>query len=101
MFLDRKKKEEDFFDFRKYRFGWINEKIFADSGLGEDKKDSFVKHIDPRYLLLHETTLENLIYLRESYWYYMDFQLNTLVCSRGDLQAHRGNRRFLKESQHF
>ena len=56
-----------------------NEKMLMYFGFSEQQKETFKQVIDPRYFFLHKTSLDNLMYLRESYWYYLEFQLNTLV----------------------
>lgn len=35
--------------------------------------------VDPKYLLMHRIDTAKLVYLEESYWYYMEFQLNMAV----------------------
>ena len=79
--LENKHKKDNvqFYDFRELIFGKINEKISKKFGLSEDDRKTFKNIIDPRYFLLHKRSLDNIMYLRESYWYYMEFQLNTLI----------------------
>ena len=74
-----KKDNKSFYDFRERIFNKINEKISHKFNLSEQDRQTFMDVIDPRYLLLHKRSLDNIMYLRESYWYYMEFQLNTLI----------------------
>jgi len=79
--LEKKHKKDNkpFYDFRERIFNKINEKISHKFQLSEPDRKTFMDVIDPRYLLLHKRSLDNIMYLRESYWYYMEFQLNTLI----------------------
>lgn len=42
-------------------------------------QDAFVSHADPEYLVLETVGVEHLAYVREQYWYHMEFQLNLLL----------------------
>ncbi len=42
-------------------------------------KGAFDSHIDPEVVALHTIGVEKLAYLREQYWYHLEFQLNLLL----------------------
>ena len=73
------KDNETFYSFKRSIIDKINERMSKYFDLSEDEKKIFKKIIDPRYFFLHKESLANIMYLRESYWYYLEFQLNTLV----------------------
>ncbi len=73
------KNNKSFYEFRKYVISKTNEKMSTFFDLSEEQKEIFKQTVDPRYFFLHKESLTNLMYLRESYWYYLEFQLNTLV----------------------
>jgi hypothetical protein len=79
--LEKKHKEKnnEFYEFRELAFTKIKEKVFEFLEFEDDEKKVFIQSIDPRFFFLHKTMLPNLMYLRESYWYYLEFQLNTLL----------------------
>lgn len=41
-------------------------------------KNSLIKHLDPIFLMLHEMDLQKLVFIQESYWYYLEFQMNAM-----------------------
>lgn len=47
--------------------------------ISSDITSEYYSHIDIRSFLLNRKNLNNLQYLRESYWYYMEFQINSIV----------------------
>jgi hypothetical protein len=73
------KNNRSFYEFRKYVIAKTNEKMSTYFDISEQQKEIFKQTVDPRYFFLHKESLANLMYLRESYWYYLEFQLNTLV----------------------
>ena len=73
------KNNKSFYEFRKYVIAKTNEKMSTYFDFSEQQKEIFKQTVDPRYFFLHKESLANLMYLRESYWYYLEFQLNTLV----------------------
>ncbi|MEJ2308419.1 MAG: hypothetical protein P8Z78_03755 [Gammaproteobacteria bacterium] len=79
--LEKRHKAEcsDFYDFRRRMFSKVTQTAADQFTLGDEDRNAFMTHVDPRYFLLHRRSLENIMYLRESYWYYMEFQLNTLM----------------------
>ncbi len=66
-------------NFRKLVIDKANEKTLKYFGFCRQQEKLFKQEIDPRYFFLHKQSLDNLMYLRDSYWYYLEFQLNTLV----------------------
>ena len=79
--LEKRHKAEcmDFYDFRERMFNTITQAAGDRVTLSHEDHNAFMTYVDPRYFLLHKRSLENIMYLRESYWYYMEFQLNTLM----------------------
>ena len=73
------KNNKSFYNFRKSVIEKSNKKMLTYFGFSEQHEEIFKQVIDPRYFFLHKISLDNLMYLRESYWYYLEFQLNTLV----------------------
>lgn len=72
------KKEKPFYNLRKFVFEETGELMARHFGFSGEQKQTFKQVFDPRYFLLHRRALNNVMYLRESYWYYMEFQLNIL-----------------------
>lgn len=50
-------------------------------------KNSFNKQIDPEIVLLHSLGVEKLAYVREQYWYHLEFQLNLILSIVGITSA--------------
>jgi len=42
-------------------------------------EESFDKYVDSEYLLLHQIGVQEFAYVREQYWYHLEFQLNLLL----------------------
>ena len=74
-----KRNNAEFYNLQKSIMEKMNIKVSKKFDLSDKDSSVFKNTIDPRYFFLHKKPLENLMYLRESYWYYMEFQLNTLV----------------------
>lgn len=79
--LEKRHKQQnaEFFALRKAMNEKINRHMAARFDLDTEQTAQIADHLDPRYLLLHKMKLDNLMYLRESYWYFFEFQLNSLV----------------------
>ena len=43
------------------------------------KKEEFEKLFDYESFLLHRQSVSNLLYLKRGYWYYLEFQLNSIL----------------------
>ncbi|HZL11166.1 MAG TPA: hypothetical protein VFC65_14330 [Prolixibacteraceae bacterium] len=41
--------------------------------------DDFKKHVEVNAFLLHRMNIDNLQYIKTSYWYYLEFQLNSII----------------------
>lgn len=48
-------------------------------GVDPKFKEVFDSHVDPEYVLLQTIGVEKLAYVREQYWYHLEFQLNLLL----------------------
>jgi hypothetical protein len=48
-------------------------------GIDENLKTAFSTHIDPELVLLRPVGVEQLAYVREQYWFHLEFQLNLLL----------------------
>ncbi len=46
-----------------------------------ESNDVHLKDLDFKSLLLNFSSLENIHYLKESYWYYLEFQMNSIVAA--------------------
>lgn len=74
-----KKNNEQFYKLREDIFEFIKLKAISNYALTENNRATFMKSVDPRFVLLSRGSYDNIMYLRESYWYHMEFQLNSLV----------------------
>lgn len=54
----------------------VNDRYSSEGKLPRELFEDYKKHIDLEFLLLPLVKLEKLIFLQESYWYYLEFQLN-------------------------
>ena len=48
-------------------------------GIDQGLRSAFNKNIDPELVLLHGIGVEKIAYVREQYWYHLEFQLNLLL----------------------
>jgi hypothetical protein len=48
-------------------------------GADQKLKAAFYERIDPELVLLHSIGVDKLAYVREQYWYHLEFQLNLLL----------------------
>ncbi len=54
-------------------------------------EQSFLRHADPEVLVLQAVGMEHLAYIREQYWYHMEFQMNLMLAVTGLLLALLGS----------
>ncbi|NQU21172.1 MAG: hypothetical protein HQ567_07815 [Candidatus Nealsonbacteria bacterium] len=45
-----------------------------------DRAEVFRKHVNARALMLHKVDLEKVLYVKDSFWPYLEFQVNLLLC---------------------
>lgn len=58
----------------------LREKCWSSlNGANQTLKAVFDAHIDPELVLLHTIGVEKLAYVREQYWFHLEFQLNLLL----------------------
>jgi hypothetical protein len=60
---------------------WVNEHCASKDKLNPTILNEFKNYFDLEYFLLPIIKLEKLSYLQESYWYYLEFQLNITLAS--------------------
>jgi hypothetical protein len=58
----------------------IREKCWCSLAAPDPKlQPAFDRHVDPEVVLLHTIGVEKLAYVREQYWFHLEFQLNLLL----------------------
>jgi len=72
-------KNSEFEEYRKSLSGEIVSHYANVLSIPDNLKDNFNKYTDINSLLLVRKDLSALQYLRESYWYYLEFQVNSIV----------------------
>ncbi|HCG9621012.1 TPA: hypothetical protein N2940_004528 [Vibrio parahaemolyticus] len=74
-----KTKDVEFFKYKKDVINEMNSHYFELLQYDQEMRNSFDENFDVRSLLLNRKNLSNFQYLRESYWYYMEFQVNSIL----------------------
>ena len=67
----------------------LKEKLYSDAYkswkntdvVSNERYVAFQKHSEPEFFFLAAVRLDKLAYLRDSYWYYLEFQLNIMLSS--------------------
>jgi hypothetical protein len=63
---------------------WVKKRLLEDyrdqlAIADERLAEAFIDHVDPELLILETIGVQNLAYVREQYWYHMEFQVNLLL----------------------
>lgn len=71
----------EFYEFEKHITKLIKQQISTDIGVPEYLRPGFERYLDVGHFVLDKTPLDKLIFLQESYWYYMEFQVNGILAT--------------------
>lgn len=74
-----KDKNPDFLEYKNSVIKEMKSHYMALLKTPSDMEKSFNDHMDVRSFLLNKKELSTLQYLRESYWYFMEFQVNSIM----------------------
>jgi hypothetical protein len=77
--IPNKKKRPAFYRYEESLKQKINEYYIDRLNLTDEEQDGFRQFNDPRHFLLHKQDLEKYMFIQESYWYYLEFQINILL----------------------
>lgn len=70
------KKNRDFYKFKNKIYSSVKEYFANKFTQDHETNEQFYKNCDVEYLLFRELPLDKLVFLQESYWYYLEFQIN-------------------------
>lgn len=71
--------ERNFHDFNKKIIHEIKDKCFKEIGIKTIDEKEFNEYFDCKTYLLEDDHMGSLEYIRNGYWYYMEFQINSIV----------------------
>lgn len=74
-----KKKNIDLFNFENTVKEKIKTQLIDEMVLLEEQKESFIKHLDIKSFYLNKLDVDKISFLKDSFWYYLEFQLNILL----------------------
>lgn len=75
-----KRKQRELFDLHTNLSNKVREECWTALALGNpDLKASFEKWTDPEIIIIERIGADKLAYVREQYWYHLEFQLNLLI----------------------
>ena len=75
-----KKKQRELFDLHTSLADKVREQCWTSLALGNPAlKASFDKWTDPEIIIIERIGADKLAYVREQYWYHLEFQLNLLI----------------------
>lgn len=70
-----------FTNFKNTNIELVNKRIYKELYKNNDKVsfEEFSNNFEPQTFLLHYQGIENLNYIKTGYWYYLEFQLNSII----------------------